>query len=287
MRRIGFIGTENSHTDHFIRFLNTDARHPGYRATALAGGRNERNDALARTGDVDVIVDHPTELIGQVDAAIISTRDGALHREQAEPLLAAGLPIMVDKPLATSVRDAEAIVAAANRGQAPLVSFSALRFVPEIGDFAALRGHGQLRQLSISGPADPDSEYSGLFFYGIHHVETALELLGNPVVKPGSLDLTVNRNGDTTVALTRISEVDVVLTFIAPTGDDKTPFHAVATSTNGVMARELTLGRDYNAASLDRFVHAIDSGVWPLDRDRLVAPVAVLESVIDRLHAYE
>lgn len=287
MRRIGFIGTENSHTDHFIRFLNTDARHPGYRATALAGGRNERNDALARTGAIDVVVDDPAELIGQVDAAIISTRDGVRHREQAEPLLAAGMPIMVDKPLATSVRDAEAIITAADRGQTPLVSCSALRFVPEIADFAASRDHGQLRQLSISGPADPDSEYSGLFFYGIHHVETALELLGNPVVKPGSLDVTVNRDGDTTTSLTRISEVDVVLTFIAPTGEDKTPFHAVATSTNGVMARELTLGPDYNAASLDTFVHAIESGSWPLDRDRLVAPVAVLESIIYQLHAHE
>lgn len=44
MRRIGFTGTENSHTDHFIRFLNTEERHPDFRATALAGGHSARNE---------------------------------------------------------------------------------------------------------------------------------------------------------------------------------------------------------------------------------------------------
>ncbi|PSL00439.1 putative dehydrogenase [Haloactinopolyspora alba] len=283
MRRIGFIGTENSHTDHFIRFLNTEHRHPGYRAVALAGGRNERNEALARDGGIDDVVESPEDLIGRVDAAIVSTRDGSRHREQSEPLLGAGIPVLVDKPLATTVTDAEAIVTAAERRGVPLVSCSALRFVPEIAEFAAPHERGELRQLSISGPADPDSEHSGLFFYGIHHVETALELLGNPVVEPASLDVTVRRHGDTTVALTRIAGVDVVLTFIAAADGHRAPFHALATGTGGVLARELTLGPDYNAPALARFVEAVESGTAPAGAAELISPVAVLSAITEAL----
>lgn len=282
MRRIGFIGTENSHTDHFIRFLNTEGRHPGFRAAALVGGRSARNDALAAAGGIDVVVDKPEDLLGQVDAAIISTRDGAAHRAQAEPLLAAGMPVLVDKPLATSVADAQAIIAAAEAGGAPVVSCSALRFVPEISALTT-PGRGPMRQLTIAGPADPDSEYSGLFFYGIHHVEAALEILGNPVVAPGTVEATVSRHGDTTTALTRIAGVDVVFTFIAPDQTQRTPFHTTAIHTDTVVAHELTLGPDYNAPALERFVTAVESGRTPVDTAHLLSPVVVLAAITDTL----
>jgi predicted dehydrogenase len=286
VQRIGFVGTENSHTDHFIRFLNTEGRHSGYRAAALAGGRHERNEALAALGGIDLVVDDPAELIGNVDAAIISTRDGARHREQAIPLLTAGLPVMVDKPLATTVADAQATIAAAESGRVPLVSCSALRFAPEIAEFGARdEDGGGLRQVTVSGPADPASEYSGLFFYGIHHVEAALEVLGNPRVEPNSITATVTNHGDTTVALTRISEVDVVFTFIAPHGGHRTPFHITATSSDRVLARELTLGPDYNAPALDRFITAIETGRSPVDDHELLSPVVVLAAIVDALAA--
>lgn len=283
MHRIGFIGTENSHTDHFIRFLNAEGRHPGFRAVALAGGHNERNATLAQQGDISLVVDGPEELLGRVDAAIISSRDGARHRTEAEPLLRAGMPVLVDKPLATSVEDAEAIVAAAQLGGAPLVSASALRFVPEIAELADPGQRGELRALHVIGPADPDSEYSGLFFYGIHHVETALELLGKPVVAPESITASVHRGGDTVTALLRIGDVDVHLTFVTPGEGTRVPFFAVAVGDRGVVARELTLGPDYNAPALERFVAAVQAGTAPTEPGPLVSPVVVLSTVTEAL----
>jgi len=280
VRRIGFIGTENSHTDHFLRLLNTEARHPGFRGAALAGGSSQRNTELAETYGVDLVVDDAADLLGEVDAAIVSTRDGARHREQALPLLEAGLPVLVDKPLATTTADAEALLAAASGSGAPLVSCSALRFVPEM---PGLRdGDGPVRAVHVVGPADPDSEYSGLFFYGIHHVEAALEILGNPAVTAGSLDVTAVRDGDTTVASTWIGGAAVTLTFITPSDSQRVPFHATVVRACSVVARELTLGPDYNAPALARFVSAVEKGITP-DDGALLAPVAVLESVVHAL----
>ncbi|SEE91696.1 Gfo/Idh/MocA family oxidoreductase [Ruania alba] len=282
MTSIGFIGTENSHTDHFIRFLNTEERHPGFHAAALAGGPSERNHTLASDGDL-AIVESPEDLGGQVDAAIISTRDGARHREQAEPLLRAGMPVLVDKPLATGIADAEAIIAAAETSGAPLVSCSALRFVPQIAEVSE-GGTETLRQLTVIGPADPDSPYSGLFFYGIHHVEAALEILGNPVVEPGSVHAHVTRDGDTTVAHIRIAGVEVTFTFVVPDGKQRVPFYAVATRTTSVTGRELTLDPDYNAPALGRFVEAVRTGRSPVPAAELLSPIVIMSAIVDALH---
>lgn len=281
MTRIGFIGTENSHTDHFIRFLNAEARHPGFTATALAGGVSERNEKLS--GGTLSIVEEPEDLIGTVDAAIISTRDGARHREQAEPLLRAGMPVLVDKPLATSVADAQAIIAAGQERGSVLLSCSALRFLPQIAEVSE-GGTESLRQLSLIGPADPDSPYSGLYFYGIHHVEAALEILGNPIVEPGSVQVHVSRHGDTTVALTRIAGVEVSFTFVVPGDGTRVPFYAVATRTDSVTARELVLGPDYNAPSVARFVDAISTGRSPMSAAELLSPIVVMDAIVNAVN---
>lgn len=282
MTQIGFIGTENSHVEHFIRFLNVERRHPGVVGAALAGGPTGRNRELAALGGIDVIVGEPAELVGTVDAAVVSTRDGARHLEHARPLLEAGIPVLVDKPLAASVKDADALIAVAREHGAPLVSCSALRFVPEIAELKAARStSGELRHLHIAGPADPDSEYSGLFFYGVHHVEAALEILGNPVVD--TVNVVVSRQGDTTVASCRISQVQLTFTFVAPRGEERVPFHATAVHTDGVVARELTLGPDYNAPALEELLRTIGSGAPRLGTAQLRSPVVVLSAVVAAL----
>ncbi|WP_406385718.1 Gfo/Idh/MocA family protein [Streptomyces sp. NBC_01618] len=286
MRRIGIIGTENSHVDQFVRFLNLEERHPENRAVALVGGRTERNKALCRTGSIDLVVEDPADLVGHVDAVIVSSRDGRTHREQAEPLLEAGLPVFVDKPFAGSVADAQALIAAAERSRATVVSGSALRFVPGISSLTDEAGHcGALRQVAMTGPADPDSEYAGLFFYGIHQVEAALQLLGDPVVEPGSLTTTATRHGDTVVALTRIGDVSLTFTFVTPADGEQTSFHATVTGTGGVRAAALTLPADYAAPPLARFVEACDRNEPQKDRSSVLSPIVVLGSVTDALAA--
>lgn len=56
----------------------------------------------------------PRELVGLVDAAIVAAPTG-LHAAVALPLLAAGIDLLVEKPLAATVEDARAITIAARR----------------------------------------------------------------------------------------------------------------------------------------------------------------------------
>ncbi|MBN7793865.1 Gfo/Idh/MocA family protein [Microbacterium esteraromaticum] len=276
--RIGITGTENSHAEHFIRILNAEGAHPGVRVTALSGGRSERNLQLAEQGGIDVLVERPQDLLGHVDAVIITDRNGALHPAQAIYFLDNGVPTFVDKPLATSLEDARRVVRAAARSGTPLASFSAMRFVPPVVALAdEMRGWETVSRVEISGPASVDSEHSGLFFYGIHCVEIALQLLApvgatlipaNVAVVdlPGERRLTAN-----------IAETAVQVRFLSPDVHGHTPFRIDVQGEQGWAQREIVPDSDYLVPTVERFI-AVLSGQTPPQREAtLLAPVALIE----------
>lgn len=277
MTRIGITGIENSHADHYVRYLNAEHRHGDARVTALVAGEAARNDALTAGGGVE-LVDSARDLVGRVDAAIVCNRSGSLHRENAVPLLEAGIPVLVDKPLAASVADAREIIAAAKRSGAVLASHSALRFVPQVEELAA-GGDGPPKVVTATGPADPGSEYDGLFFYGVHPVEVALHLVGDVAAE----DVHVQRVPGAVVATARAGETALVVSFVAPTDAGRVPFQASVAGAAGLRASELPLGADYNAPGLARFMSAVDAGRWPMTAEALLAPVRFLAEVVAAL----
>ncbi|WP_166346803.1 Gfo/Idh/MocA family protein [Phytoactinopolyspora limicola] len=280
MLRIGITGTENSHVDHFIRHLNVEQRHDGCRVVALAGGDTERNRTLAATGEISDVVDSAAELVGRVDALIVSNRDGRQHRENAVPLLEAGAHVFVDKPIAVSVADTEAIIAAARKGGGVLASWSPLRLtadVEEVRTEAAKLGAPQL--ISVVGPANPDDPHAGLFFYGPHVVEPALEILGNS--DPGEVH--VEQGDDVVTATVRAGDAFVALTFIRPADAKRVPWHITVASRNGVMSREIQLDADYNARGLSRFIEAARTGTPPMPYEHLLPPVRILAAITEQL----
>lgn len=275
--RIAVTGTESSHVDHFIRFLNLERRCGDARVTVLVGGDSARNRELAALGGIETIVDSPGAATALVDAAIVSNRDGRLHRAEATPFLEAGLPVLVDKPLAASSADAEAMLATASAAGAMITSFSAVRFADDVRvvrDQAA--SLGGLRAVVLTGPADPESEHAGLFFYGIHLVETAFELIGD--AEPAS-QVRVSRHGDTVTALARIGEVQVVLVLVTPSPGGQVPFHVTAVGRHGVLAREIALGPDYCAPGLARFLTMIDTDRPMYTDAALLRSVRLMEAI--------
>ena len=177
--RIGLVGLDSSHAEDFLRHFNLEARHGDLRITAMTGGDASRMDeleafapGLKRAASLDA-------MLGQVDAVIVGHRHGDLHRDAAIASLATGKPTFVDKPLANSLADAEAIVAAAAMHDALLLSGSALRWQAETARLKArLAGIDDDYSLTAYGTWYPDSEYGGAIFYAIHTVELVQELLG-------------------------------------------------------------------------------------------------------------
>ncbi|GAA1115881.1 hypothetical protein GCM10009630_11810 [Kribbella jejuensis] len=269
--RIALVGTENSHADEIIRHLNAQQIAGDTRVVALVGADDERNHRLAAAGRITRIVPTAVELLGDVDALIVTNRDGALHREYAVPFLEAGVPVWVDKPLAASTADAQAILDAAKRGGAPVTSYSAVRWVAD-ADTLARNSPEELQAITITGPADPDSEYSGIFFYGIHAADLARRLAPG---EPGPVE--VERVGSTVVVRYRCDGVLVTLQLVKPAESGRVPFHAELVGRTGLVSSDVRLDSEYVVPGLKVFLRMLATREQPLDDATMLAPITVLE----------
>lgn len=278
--RIGIVGSENTHVDHIVRCLNRERARPGVEVVGLAGGATERNAAAAAAGAIPHLVDRVDDLVEFADALIVADRHGGLHREHARPFLELGRPVWIDKPLACDVADARAIIDSAAASGALLTSYSTLRHVPDTEHLVRDAGTiGELQAVVVSGPADPSSEYGGIFFYGIHLVDIALRLAPGPLGP-----IRIDRGGAVVVATTVVGGVHVTVHFVRPDGnDDRVPFHAVAVGRTGIAAREIGTPGNYVEFGLDVFLGMADTGHAPLAGSEMLRPIEFLATVRDAL----
>ena len=91
-------------------------------AAVVTGDPVKAHELGARYGVRTVTYDTYEALLdsGEVDAVYVATPNWR-HREHAVPALDRGIPVLLEKPMATSVADAEAINAAAGRSGAKLM----------------------------------------------------------------------------------------------------------------------------------------------------------------------
>ncbi|WP_181037222.1 Gfo/Idh/MocA family oxidoreductase [Arthrobacter sp. 4R501] len=278
MLKLGIIGLESSRPCKFFNFL-VSRLHKAHITAVVA--REAGADVQAWIEGGVVVVDRPTDLLGYVTAVIECSRKGSQHRANVEGLLRQGIHVWVDKPLATSVEDARALVVAAEDSGAFLMSYSGYRLAPQLPELAAsLAQEPKSRRLVVTGPADANSEYDGLFHYGIHHVEIALELLGRPALEPGNLAVAVSRFSGGLQADFSIGGVDVALVFVAPTPGLEVPFSVSLGAGSG--ERVLTVPTDYNEQMLLQFLAGCKSAPSRRTAFDMVSPVAVLEDIVGR-----
>jgi predicted dehydrogenase len=128
-----------------------------------------------------------------IDAVVIGTPN-ALHAPQAIACLSEGKHVMVEKPMARNLIEAEAMLDAAGRSDKLLMVAHCWRFHAdvralrervasgELGEIVKTRGYGVHKQWGPSGWfTDPRLAGGGaLLDMGVHAVDTARFLLGDP-----------------------------------------------------------------------------------------------------------
>jgi hypothetical protein len=77
------------------------------------------------------------EVAEGVDAVFISNgeRDGSDHLKLAGPFLKKGLPVFIDKPFSSNVKDAKTIIRLAKKYRAPIFNASILSYAPAASQF--------------------------------------------------------------------------------------------------------------------------------------------------------
>lgn len=184
--RIGIAGSQNSHARVFAAMLNLEEGWEGRtvegaRVTHLLGDAPQEAETLAAECRIPNVCHTPMEMAGAVDAVLCLDRRGSRHAEQAAPYISAGLPLFVDKPLATDPAEAHAILDAAERSASLICSFSTIPLCADMrtltADVAAMARPP--RAVRIIAHADPACEYDGLAFYAIHAAEILRTLAGS------------------------------------------------------------------------------------------------------------
>lgn len=187
-KRIGIIGLDTSHCIAFTKDLNSAgaSAYGGYKITAAypKGSLDIASSVSRVPGYIEnvkangvEIVDSIEALLDQVDVVLLETNDGRRHLPQAVPVLKAGKPVFIDKPVAASLADAMAIFELASHYKTPVFSSSSLRFMSSAQDVAQ-GSIGKVLGADAYSPCALEPTHPDFFWYGIHGVETLYTVMG-------------------------------------------------------------------------------------------------------------
>ncbi len=235
----------------------------GARVTHIWTDNPEDAPKVAAAAKIAHVVARPEEVIGNVDAVIISTDDGDEHVRRARPFVEAGLPVFVDKPMATNLADLGQFLRWHREGRV-ILSTSGMRYAPEMGQVAARAGElGELRWLTSFTCKMWER-------YGIHALEAVY-----PVVGPGFLSArTDHRAGSDIVHLLHRSGVQVTVAAIHDAFGSFGSVHVYGTK--GQLP--LHLASTYTAFRLQllAFVALLQSGERPFPFEQTVELMVIL-----------
>jgi predicted dehydrogenase len=137
---------------------------PGWKVVGVASGRRTNAETLAAEFGIDRVYDNYAALIDDDDIQVVDiVTPNYLHREIAVRAMAAGKDVICIKPLAHTLSDGEAIVAAAQKYGRRLFYAENVLFTPALRAFKELVDAGTygdvFRTKSVNGVGVPHGEW--------------------------------------------------------------------------------------------------------------------------------
>jgi predicted dehydrogenase len=188
--RAGLIGLDTSHVIAFTKVLN-DPKSEGDLADVVVvagypGGSRDLPSSWDRVPkytkqlrEMGVeICDSIDELLEKVDVVLLESLDGRPHLEQARPVIAAGKPLFIDKPMAGSLADVLEIFRLAKEANVPCFSSSSLRYGERVQEMRYESPIGRITGCAAFSPCSLEEHHPDLFWYGVHGVETLFAIMG-------------------------------------------------------------------------------------------------------------
>ena len=187
--RIGMIGLDTSHVPAFAKLFNNPKAsgdlagfkivvgYPGGTDMPASHDRVAKFTEGLRATGVE-IVDSIPKLLEKVDVVLLESVDGRIHLQEATPVIKAGKPLFIDKPVAGSLADAIAIFDLAKQNHVPCFSSSSIRFGTGVQDLKKNAALGQIIGAMTWGPCSYQEGTPDMFFYGVHGIEALFTLMG-------------------------------------------------------------------------------------------------------------
>ena len=191
--RAGIIGLDTSHAIAFTSALNKGPKNPQDKeklagVVVVAAYPQGSRDIVGSTQRVPEytekvksmgveIVDSIDALLAKVDVVFLESNDGRVHLEQLRPVLAAGKPVFIDKPIAGNLSEVVQILDVINKAFVPCFCSSSLRFGKSTQ--AVRNGSiGNVLSAETFSPASLEPTHTDLYWYGVHGCEALFTVMG-------------------------------------------------------------------------------------------------------------
>lgn len=249
--------------DYMGRQPLDSVRIPGARVTHIWTDDPRDAPKVARASLIGNVVNKPEDVIGEVDAVIIATDDGDDHVSRTRPFVEAGLPVFVDKPMATNRADLAQFLKWHDEG-AVILSTSGMRYMPEMQQAAAHRTDlGELRWTTSFTCKTWER-------YGIHALEAVSPLLGRGFQ-------TVQALSDPQGDIMHITHASGTVLTIGAIHDAYGSFGAVHLyGTKGQLPLRLTDTYAAFRAQLMAFITMLQTGVRPVSMEETAELMRVI-----------
>ena len=271
MFRVGIIGAENSHAKKFATLFRDDPDFNDIKVVAVGGHYADSNIKLYEEFELDMIAESPEDMLGKVDAVIITARDGIYHAEFARPFLEAGLPMFIDKPFTVDENEAVEFAREAKKRGVPLVGGSTLKCSYDTMMLAneVRTKSADIKGGSVAAPIQMESPYSGFFFYASHLTEASLKIFGYD-----PKNITAFRKGNDVTAYVEYDRYAVTNNF----NDHCMSYFGQVFKTDGIYSRNLEYSLASKVMAVD-FANMLRYGVMSDSYRELVYPVFYMNAV--------
>ncbi len=144
------------------------------RVTEVWTQDKEVSNSIALSSGIGRVADKKEDMIGRIDAILLSRDDPENHVEMAKPFIDAGVPIFIDKPIAATMEDLSYFSNEVAKGKF-IMSCSSMRYANECRSAKSrLETLGKLELLTAVGKKD-------WMRYGVHMLEAVFSLLDDPI----------------------------------------------------------------------------------------------------------
>jgi len=276
MFKIGILGAENSHASGFSQIINgfrEDCKDEfaDMQVVAIGGHYPEANQKVVEKYNIDMLVDKPEDMLGKVDAIMVTARDGKYHAAFARPFIEAGIPAFIDKPFTSDPHEALELARLAKSKGVPLVGGSSLKLCDDVVRLAEIVKEQKdlLLNADVTAPVSLVNEYGGFWFYAAHLVEICLRVFGhNPQW------VWANQTDRGVTAILHYPEFDVTHHFI----ESAYQYSITLNMKKEIIHQPLDI-TDFTLIESRSFAKMLREGTMDFTYEELVNPVFVLDAI--------
>lgn len=275
MKRIAFLGCENSHSATFINFIKTDEKYADIDIVGVYSHDRAAAEKLSEKYGVKVLDDYK-DAVGQVDGIVVTARHGNKHLKYALPYMKEGMTMFIDKPITIDENEAVELAKLCIENGVKVTGGSSCRFdawVKELKKDANESVGGNTISGFVRCPMSITNVNGGLFFYAQHLVEIVGEIFGR---YPKSVKSYIN--GKKLTVVFRYENYDVTGLFV---DESYNCYYAMRVVENDVKGSTFTVtgSNPCFREEFDEFYNILSGEKQVADFKDFIAPVFVMNAI--------